>query len=194
MESGHKGSRITGSGQGNNEEWVQTGPRGYGLELEGKEQISGALELRWGCIGRGPVGRDLTRTSWEGPGINQARRLEHEMEQGNGNWTWLVTDSKDWGGELKWKLVWQGWEKGMGQTIWSGRRAWREWVRLQQTKGRTCSSMLTARLPTQGRSTGQASNPYYLLLLTSEVFQKCLLPCSYFTSKLTTGYCYQLLH
>lgn len=54
------------------------------MELEGKEQISGALELRWGCIGQGQVGRDLGSTrqgDW-------STRWSREMGTGHG---WSLT-------------------------------------------------------------------------------------------------------
>lgn len=53
---------------------MKTRPEGYGLELEGKEQISGALEVRWGCPGQG----SKLGGSWDRAG----KSLQQEKEQG----------------------------------------------------------------------------------------------------------------
>ena len=147
--------------------WIEIRGQRAGLWCTG-----GDMGMSWTNI---QVGRDLGLT---GQGAWSRRRIR-ELQ----NWAWLMTDGWDWGVECEWKLVWQGWGKGMrmNHVEWDGEQkedgVTLEWIRLWWVKGGADTSAFTACLPALGGSTGWGFQPLFTCSLhTRRLPAKHLLP------------------
>lgn len=161
--------------------WVGIRRQGAGLWCTG-----GEVGMHWTRI---QVGRDLGSTrqgAW-------SRRWSREMGSGRG---WSLTArigarslNGNWCGEGE-KAAWSK-PYGVGWTA-RGEQSRMRQAAADEGKGRQfcarCSPSSTWQEHRLGFQPTFPSSPHPWSLP-----EKCLLPCSCFTSKLTTSYCYQLL-